>query len=98
MLLILLPLPVKLLPLGAQLSDQTGVGSRTSNVSALASAGPHILVVAFLLAPLAMIKDARSRLPILVPPVAVLAALAFVPVQRPNACCASARSGVRRRA
>lgn len=81
LLLILAPLPVTLLPIGEQISTQAELGPVTSGVHALASAGPHVLVVAFVLAPLAMIRDTRARLPLLVPPAAVIAALAFVPVQ-----------------
>jgi hypothetical protein len=80
-LLILTPLPVTLLPLEEQIATQAALGPVARNVHALAGAGPHVLVVAFLLAPLAMIREARSRLPILVPPAVVLAALAFVPLQ-----------------
>ena len=81
LLLVLAPLPVNLLPLDEQIATQSALGPVTTNVHALASAGPHVLLVAFLLAPFAMIRDARARLPIFVPPAAVLAALAFVPVQ-----------------
>jgi hypothetical protein len=80
LLLILAPLPVELLPFGEQISQQTGVGAVTSNGRTLASAGPHVLVIAAL-ALFAMIRDARARVPLLIPPLAVLAALAFVPVQ-----------------
>jgi hypothetical protein len=83
LLLLLGPLPVSLLPLGEQISVQAALrpAGVPSNVAALASAGPHVLALAFVLAPLAMLRDARLRLPLLAPPAAVLASLAFVPVQ-----------------
>jgi hypothetical protein len=83
--LLLSRVPVRLVPLAEQIATQSLLRPMedvsTENIRSILRAGPHLVGIAFLCAPLGLLGQARARLPLAVPIAVLLTSLAIVPLQ-----------------